>query len=88
MPCKPSDPDDGLPSSRSVCLLQFYIILNVAVGGGFFGDHLHNSPYPRPYDLSSGRGMRQFWEKKDLWHKTWDGEKAALQVDYVRVYKD
>lgn len=66
---------------------EFYIILNVAVGGAFFGDNLHNSPYPRPYNLSSGRAMRQFWEKKALWHRTWDGERTALRVDYVRVYK-
>ncbi|XP_034240415.1 beta-1,3-glucan-binding protein-like [Thrips palmi] len=66
---------------------EFYIILNVAVGGTFFSDDLQNSPYPRPYTLSSGRGMRQFWEKKDLWYPTWHGEKAALQVDYVRVYE-
>ncbi|KAJ1526376.1 hypothetical protein ONE63_009522 [Megalurothrips usitatus] len=65
---------------------EFYIIMNVAVGGSFFGD-LKNSPHPRPYDLSSGHAMRQFWEKKDWWKDTWQGERAALQVDYVRVYQ-
>jgi len=66
---------------------NFYIIINLAVGGNFFSDGLRNEPHPRPYDLKSGQAMRQFWEKKDWWKDTWKGESAALQVDYVRVYQ-
>ncbi|KAK3910340.1 Beta-1,3-glucan-binding protein [Frankliniella fusca] len=66
---------------------KFFIIMNVAVGGSFFGDDLRNEPHPRPFNLSSGRPMRQFWENKDWWKDTWKGESAALQVDYVRVYQ-
>lgn len=67
--------------------MQFFIIINLAVGGSFFSDDLKNEPHPRPYNLSSGRAMRQFWEKKDWWKDSWQGERAALQVDYVRVYQ-
>lgn len=32
--------------------------------------------------------MRNFWEKKNKWFHTWDGDSDnnALQVDYIRVY--
>jgi len=32
--------------------------------------------------------MRNFWEKKDKWLRTWNGDNDdnALQIDYIRVY--
>ena len=69
------------------CSSQFYIILNLAVGGEYFGDDLSNEPYARPWTLSSGKAMRQFWQSRAMWRPTWQGENAALQVDYLRVYE-
>ncbi|KAK3908878.1 Beta-1,3-glucan-binding protein [Frankliniella fusca] len=66
---------------------KFFIIMHLAVGGSYLGDDLRNEPHPRPFNLSSGRAMSQFWERKDWWKDTWKGESAALQVDYVRVYQ-
>ncbi|CAH1802561.1 unnamed protein product [Owenia fusiformis] len=67
----------------------FYLIMNVAVGGtnGFFSDDLINSPYPKPWLNTSPTGPRDFWLAKDDWYPTWQGEDAAMQVDYVRVWK-
>lgn len=73
--------------------LQFFIILNVAVGGvGFFPDKFRNSPYPKPWNDKSEFTARDFWNHKSQWYPTWnpyqnDGEQAAMQVDYIRVWK-
>lgn len=77
----------------SVFSLQFFIILNVAVGGvGFFPDKFRNSPYPKPWNDKSEFTARDFWNHKSQWYPTWnpdqnDGEQAAMQVDYIRVWK-
>lgn len=38
------------------------------------------------FDMS--HPMRNFWEKKDKWLRTWNGDNDdnALQIDYIRVY--
>ncbi|KAK7871001.1 hypothetical protein R5R35_012196 [Gryllus longicercus] len=65
----------------------FFIVMNVAVGGRFFGDGLVNSPHPKPWNWSSPQPMRDFWERRAWWLPTWgDGGQSALKVDYVRVY--
>ncbi|KAJ1519914.1 hypothetical protein ONE63_004152 [Megalurothrips usitatus] len=66
---------------------KFYIILNVAVGGTFFPNGMINSPYPRPWNWTSGHPLREFWEYRQWWLPSWKGEDAAMQVDYVRVYQ-
>lgn len=64
---------------------EFYLILNVAVGGttGWFPDGLGNKPWTNADPLAE----RKFWEAKSQWFPTWKGEDAALQVDWIRVYK-
>lgn len=77
----------------SIGYFQFFIILNVAVGGvGFFPDKFRNSPYPKPWNDKSEFTARDFWNHKSQWYPTWnpdqnDGEQAAMQVDYIRVWK-
>ncbi|XP_048775138.2 beta-1,3-glucan-binding protein-like isoform X2 [Ostrea edulis] len=72
---------------------EFFIIMNVAVGGvGFFPDKNRNSPYPKPWTDKSEFTARDFWNHKSQWYPTWnpdqnDGEQAAMQVDYIRVWK-
>ncbi|XP_076438938.1 beta-1,3-glucan-binding protein-like [Babylonia areolata] len=64
----------------------FYLILNVAVGGGFFWDGLHNSPYPRPWSSDSGEeDFRQFWQGRHLWLPTWRGDQVAMKVRSVTM---
>lgn len=63
----------------------FYIILNVAVGGGFFADSFVSQPHPRPWDWNSGHPMLQFYEAQNTWLPTWD--RPQMEVDWVRVYE-
>jgi len=58
--------------------------LNLANGGtnGFFPDNL--TP-PKPWSNESPTAFADFWRAKDAWYPTWNGEDAALQIDYVRV---
>jgi len=74
---------------------EFYFLLNVAVGGtnGFFPDTWTNRPYPKPWTNPSGTAFREFWDARNNWYPTWNpngnqGEDAAMQIDYIRVWKD
>lgn len=73
---------------------EFYIIMNVAVGGtnGYFSDEWINGGYPKPWLNTSPTSLREFWAAKDNWYPTWNptqnnGEDAAMKVDYVRVWQ-
>lgn len=73
---------------------EFFIILNVAAGGtnGFFPDDVPNGT-PKPWTNSDGAASTNFWNGRDDWLPTWEhgegkiSENAAMQVDYVRVYR-
>ena len=73
-------------------LLQFFLILNVAVGGtAFFPDENHN-PTGKPWSDTSDTAPRDFWNGRGAWLPTWNldtnnGEDAAMQIKYIRVYK-
>lgn len=67
---------------------EYYILLNLAVGGtAFFPDDATN-PGGKPWTNGSPRAMTDFWEKRDSWLPTWalPSDNAALQIDYVRVW--
>jgi hypothetical protein len=66
---------------------KFYLIINLAVGGttGFFPD-TSTGPYPKPWLNTSPNSFLDFWNAKNNWLPTWNGEDSALQVDYVRVW--
>jgi hypothetical protein len=70
---------------------EFYLIMNVAVGGvAFFPDNAQN-PGGKPWSNNSPRAASDFWEGINQWLPTWnlnDRESRAsnLQVDYVRVW--
>ncbi|KAJ8039654.1 Beta-1,3-glucan-binding protein [Holothuria leucospilota] len=71
---------------------EFYIILNVAVGGtGYFSDDFTNSPTPKPWLNTSPTAAKDFWVGKNKWYPTWNadvnnGEDAAMKVRSVRVW--
>lgn len=73
--------------------LQFYLILNVAVGGTtYFSDSYINRPHPKPWSDGRGHGATDFWSARGHWYPTWNptrnnGEDAALKVNYVKVWK-
>jgi hypothetical protein len=84
-----SSPNKNAPFDRS-----FYFVLNAAVGGtnGFFPDSAVNAGYPKPWNNQSPTALRDFWNAKTNWYPTWNpdvnnGEDAAMQVDYIRVWK-
>lgn len=68
---------------------EFYLIMNVAVGGsqGYFSDALINVP-PKPWRDMTERAMTDFWEARAQWLPTWDmqGSNSSMLVDYVRVW--
>jgi len=66
---------------------KFYIIINNAVGGtnGFFPDTT-TGPYPKPWMNTSPNAFLDFWNARNNWLPTWNGEDSALQIDYVRVW--
>merc|ERR1711976_567202 len=68
---------------------EYYLIMNVAVGGtnGFFPDRWTNRPYPKPWRNDSPQAFLDFWRAKGNWQPTWNGEDAAMAVNYVRVWK-
>ncbi|XP_072050510.1 beta-1,3-glucan-binding protein-like [Amphiura filiformis] len=89
------NPWENSPNKMAPWDQDFHLIMNVAVGGtgGYFHDSITNQPYPKPWNDSSSTAVKDFWEAKDLWYPTWNptknnGEDAAMQVDYVRVWAD
>eukprot|EP00762_Andalucia_godoyi_P007752 ANDGO_01726.mRNA.1 Beta-1 len=64
---------------------EFYIILNVAVGGtgGYWSDGYDN----KPWNNSDPLAMNAFWKARNEWYLTWNGEDAALQIDWIKVWQ-
>ncbi|KAK3879550.1 hypothetical protein Pcinc_015887 [Petrolisthes cinctipes] len=73
---------------------KFYFILNLAVGGtnGFFPDEIPANP-PKPWSNTSPQAFLDFWNGRDSWLPSWEqgegriSEGAALQIDYIKVWK-
>ena len=66
---------------------QFYLILNVAVGGGWFWEGMVNAAYPQPWKSNSTKAEQftDFWNARHLWEPTWHGENVAMRVRSVRM---
>ena len=65
---------------------EFYLIMNVAVGGT--ADYWTEGVGGKPWSNTATNSGNQFYDAKGAWYSTWNGEQAALQVDWVRVYQD
>ncbi|KAH0541791.1 hypothetical protein FGG08_003746 [Glutinoglossum americanum] len=63
---------------------EFYLILNVAVGGtnGWFEDGKSGKPWVD----HSPTAPRDFWNARDRWHSTWQNE-GAMVVDSVKMWQ-
>ena len=78
-------------SKFSLILLQFFMILNLAVGGTeYFSDEEVNAG-GKPWRNDAKAAATDFWNGKNQWLPTWNldqnnGEDAALAVDYVRIW--
>ena len=70
---------------------EFYLILNVAVGGtnGFFPDDAVNGGgSAKPWNNQSPTAMKDFWLAKEQWHSTWEPEDSAMQVRDIKVWQN
>lgn len=63
---------------------EFYLMLNLACGGtnGYFPDEVTPA---KPWSNTGGNAFADFWNARNAWYPTWNGEDAAMQVDYVRI---
>lgn len=98
---KPWAPDVSNPWTQGTNLApfdkNFHFVLNVAVGGlnGFIPDgginHGGNPSFQKPWNNYDDyiTAMNKFYNRVSDWKWTWDqeGENAALQIDYIRVYQ-
>ncbi|ELU17581.1 hypothetical protein CAPTEDRAFT_128848 [Capitella teleta] len=74
---------------------DLHFILSVAVGGvgGYFPDDVinrgDNAVFGKPWNNTESQvdAMWNLWDARDRWLWTWEGEDAAMQVDYIRVYQ-
>jgi len=79
------NPWEGFPKSAPFDR-EFFLILNVAVGGvGYFPDTAVNEG-GKPWTNDSPTAASDFWNAKNTWYSTWNGEDAAMKVDYVKVW--
>ncbi|KAK5213620.1 hypothetical protein LTR20_008110 [Exophiala xenobiotica] len=65
---------------------EFYLILNVAVGGtnGWFKDGVNSKPWVDTSTLAKS----EFWAAKDSWYPTWQNTHgSSLQVKSVRMWQ-
>jgi len=64
---------------------EFYILLNVAVGGtgGYFPDGLGN----KPWSDNDAHAVNAFYNAIGQWYPTWQGENSAMQIDYIKVWQ-
>lgn len=55
---------------------EFYLIMNVACGGtnGYFPDGVGG----KPWTDADPHSVNAFYNAKDTWYSTWDGENSAL----------
>lgn len=68
---------------------EFYIILNLAVGGiSYFPDDAVNSAGDKPWLNTSPHAATDFWDGRNNWLPTWNlsSDSSAFQIDYVRIW--
>ncbi|XP_055856168.1 uncharacterized protein LOC129919334 [Episyrphus balteatus] len=68
---------------------EFFLTLGVSVGGhSDFPDGVLNgfARLEKPWKNEHPKAELQFWNDRENWLKTWNGDNAGLHVDYIRVY--
>ena len=63
---------------------DFYLILNVAVGGtnGWFEDGVAGKPWVDGSDTAK----RDFWKAKGLWYPTWE-KNGQMEIKSVKIFQ-
>ncbi|KAI8063791.1 concanavalin A-like lectin/glucanase domain-containing protein [Gongronella butleri] len=65
---------------------EFYLIINLAVGGAsaYWPDDAK-----KPWSNVDGRPPNQFWDKRSQWLPTWGaGNKRAFAIDWVKIWSN
>jgi beta-glucanase (GH16 family) len=64
---------------------DFYLILNVAVGGtnGWWTDGVASKPWVD----ASATARRDFWNARDQWYPTWDQDKGKMIIKSVKMWQ-
>lgn len=65
---------------------EFYLIINLAVGGHNYFPDDGNNPGGKPWRNDSPSRMKEFWNGRAQWEPTWTYPDKALRVDYIRVW--
>lgn len=68
---------------------EFFLTLGVSVGGhSDFPDGLYNgfARLEKPWKNEHPKAELHFWNDRENWLKTWNGDNTGLHVDYIRVY--
>ncbi|CBY42746.1 unnamed protein product, partial [Oikopleura dioica] len=67
---------------------EFYLIFNLAVGGvnEYWSDQFIYEN-PKPWTSQSTQAMKDFWDKKNTWQHTWNGEDAAMKIGRIRMWQ-
>ncbi|KAJ1531518.1 hypothetical protein ONE63_000193 [Megalurothrips usitatus] len=64
---------------------EFYISLGLAVGGVHaFPDGCKSGNHDKPWKNTGAKAMLSFWNARDTWHSTWNGQ-SDLLVESVKV---
>lgn len=67
---------------------EFYLILNVAVGGtnGYFKDNQDDN---KPWSNDAANARAQFWAAKDQWLPTWptDPKQRGMAIESVKMWQ-
>ncbi|CBQ68259.1 related to beta-1,3-glucan binding protein [Sporisorium reilianum SRZ2] len=67
---------------------EFYLILNVAVGGtnGYFQDGQGDM---KPWSNDAKNAASQFWLSKDTWLPSWpkDPKQRGMEIEYVKMWQ-
>ncbi|KAJ9473817.1 Glycoside hydrolase [Pseudozyma hubeiensis] len=67
---------------------EFYLILNVAVGGtnGYFQDGLGDD---KPWSNDAQNAAGQFWQSKDRWLPSWpkNPKQRGMEIEYVKMWQ-
>ena len=68
---------------------EFFLILNVAVGGNYFTDKMINYPGEKPWKNDSPTAMADFWKGRQQWLHTWNYNKMEdthYKIEYVKIW--
>lgn len=66
---------------------EFYLIMNVAVGGtNHYFSNDFKPPPPWSNDSPGGKAMKEFWDAREQWLPTWNRDETAMKIDYVKIW--